>query len=188
MRVQTRDELLPQDSGPWGGEENPHLLADRKSLVCTADACNTDTDDIPPHTDIYYNMDSFGHNESASFAANAIVVSANLPGVPWPGGHKKPAWFDDAPLDGKTAFRNNSPYRVAWLTEDPPWPGFVVGRPSVRWGFVDPVNSMEMDYCGKGHNFRGSDDRPPLQMVAPYRRDPGRWTLGSLAGDTSFSN
>ena len=57
------------------------MLADRKSLVCTdTTACAVTGKD---HTDAYYNMDSFGHNESASFAANAIVVSANLPGVPW---------------------------------------------------------------------------------------------------------
>ena len=170
MRIQTRDELLPQDSGPWGGEENPHLLADRKSLVCTADTCNTvDTDDIPPHTDIYYNMDNFGHNESASFAANAIVVSANLPGVPWTGGYKKPKWFVDAPQDGLPAFRRNSPYRVGWLMEDPPWPGDVVGRPSVRWGFVDPVNSMEMAYCGKGHNFANPLSDPVTSIGTPGR-------------------
>ena len=161
-RTQTRDELLPQDSGPWGGEENPHLLADRKSLICTAAACGTD---VPSHTDVYYNMDSFGHNESASFAANAIVVSANLPGVPWPGDYKK-RWFRNAVRDGRTAFHRNHPYRIAWLREDPPSPGDdVVGRPSVRWGFIDPVNSMEMAYCGKGHNFapaqQSAQDRPP---------------------------
>ena len=148
LRIPTRDELLPQDSGPWGGEKNPHLLADRKSLVCTSCGQSGQA------SDSYYNMDSFGHNESASFATNAIVVSANLPGVPWTGDYPQGSanWFTSENRKGP-AFSSNRPYRVAWLQEDPPSPALAPGRPSVRWGFVNPTNSMQMDSCGKGHNF-----------------------------------